>query len=158
MSYQRKIYNNNFNVGGTAIFKDEIVIAGGLWMPGRKNLAYVYNARGRAYYKKGQHDAATGDFKRAIQLKPDLAEAIADARRTQDHAATCAGKVATAEQAATPTAATKTRRATASCTRTTRAQQHADRYRSCAAVQARRDSDGTSSATIEPAGPLPAAL
>jgi hypothetical protein len=29
--------------GRDAIFKDEIVIAGGLWMPGRKNLAYVYN-------------------------------------------------------------------------------------------------------------------
>jgi hypothetical protein len=35
--------------GATGIFGDEIVIAGGLWMPGRKNLAYAYNVRTREY-------------------------------------------------------------------------------------------------------------
>jgi hypothetical protein len=35
--------------GATAMFGDDIVMAGGLWMPGRKNLAYAYNVSTREY-------------------------------------------------------------------------------------------------------------
>ena len=37
--------------GATALFGEEIVIAGGLWMPGRKNLAYAYNIQTRQYHE-----------------------------------------------------------------------------------------------------------